>query len=216
MTEPLGEGHGDGARGARARERILAAARSEFAASGFGGGRVERVAAGGGINKERIYAYFGDKRGLFVATVAAAVEEVGSSVGDVGDDLAEFAGRLFDFMAGHPETLRLLGWARLEANEQMSVAAEHLIRLARPEDGIAERQATGGISARWDARDLLLVAWALAEAAHMPPFRPATQEADSVERRRRRLVATVVGALAAPDQPGSNPADHPLDEGDQG
>jgi AcrR family transcriptional regulator len=216
VSEPLVEGQADADRGARARGRILAAARAEFAASGFGGGRVERVAAGAGINKERIYAYFGDKRGLFVATVAAAVEEVGRTVGDVGDDLSEFAGRLFDFMAAHPATLRLLGWARLEASEQMAVAAEHLIRLARPEDDIAARQAAGRISANWDARDLLLIVWALAEASHMPPFSPAGADTDAIERRRRRLVEHTVGLLAAPGTPGGGPERRSPTEGDHG
>jgi AcrR family transcriptional regulator len=185
-------------RATRSRSRILAAARSEFAASGFGGGRVERIAAGAGVNKERIYAYFTDKRGLFVAAVASAVQEVGETVGEVTDDLAGFAGRLFDFLAAHPETLRLLSWARLEASEPMATAAEHLVDLTRPEDEIARQQAEGRVSAAWDPHDLVVVIWGLAQASLMPPFRPSGPDAGVVERRRRALVTTVVGLLAEP------------------
>ncbi|HET6825577.1 MAG TPA: TetR family transcriptional regulator, partial [Amnibacterium sp.] len=111
-TVPLPPGEAD--RASRSRARILEAARAEFAASGFGGGRVERIAARAGINKERIYAYFGDKRSLFAAAVASAVEELGEVVVAGPDGLSGWAERLFDFMAGHPDTLRLLRWSTLE------------------------------------------------------------------------------------------------------
>jgi AcrR family transcriptional regulator len=191
-------------RATRSRSRILAAARVEFAASGFGGGRVERIAAGAGVNKERIYAYFTDKRGLFVATIASAVQEVGETVGAVTEDLAGFAGRLFDFLAEHPETLRLLSWARLEASEPMATAAEHLVDLARPEDDIARWQAEGRVSRTWDPHDLVVVIWGLAQAALMPPFRPTGPDMDVVERRRRELVTAVVGLLAQHDETEGN------------
>jgi AcrR family transcriptional regulator len=198
MPEDVAVAMGERDRAARTRSRILEAARTEFAAAGFGGGRVERIAAGAGINKERIYAYFGDKRGLFVAAVASAVQEVGETVGMEHDDLAAFAGRLFDFMAGHPETLRLLTWARLESSEQMRVAAEQLIDLPRPEDAIARWQAEGRVSRRWHPRDLVAFVWGLCEATHMQPFSPAGPDAASVDRRRRELVLHAVEVLGSP------------------
>ena len=204
-------------RAAATRARILAAARTEFAMSGFGGGRVERVSALAGVNKERIYAYFGDKRGLFVATIASAVQEVGETVGPVPADLAEFAGRLFDFMSTHPETLRLLSWARLEASEEMSAAAEHLIDLGRPEDDIARWQAEGRVSPRWHPHDLVVLMWGLVEAPHMVPWRPGGADSAVVERRRRSLVTETMTLLAGhADGPGSGPsaADDPAPHAD--
>src|SRR5262245_20402677 len=43
-------------------EAILAAATTEFATHGFGGGRVDRIAARAGVNKRMIYHHFGHKR----------------------------------------------------------------------------------------------------------------------------------------------------------
>jgi len=51
------------------RQAILAAARTEFLTHGYHGGRVERIAARAGANKQLIFHYFGSKDGLFAAFV---------------------------------------------------------------------------------------------------------------------------------------------------
>ncbi len=51
---------------------ILAAATKEFAAYGFGGGRVDRISERAGVNKRMIYHYYGDKRGLYLAVLEQA------------------------------------------------------------------------------------------------------------------------------------------------
>lgn len=51
---------------------ILAAATNEFAAFGFGGGRVDRISERAGVNKRMIYHYYGDKRGLYLAVLEQA------------------------------------------------------------------------------------------------------------------------------------------------
>ncbi len=56
----------------RTRELILDAALDEFAERGFEGARIERVAETSGRNKALIYRHFGDKRGLFEASLAQA------------------------------------------------------------------------------------------------------------------------------------------------
>ena len=63
------------------RDAILAAARGEFAAHGYFGARVERIAAAASANKQLIFHYFGSKGGLYSAMVAAVVSEspLGSS-----------------------------------------------------------------------------------------------------------------------------------------
>lgn len=47
------------------QKRILAAAKKEFAKSGFGGARVDVIAARAKANKRMIYHYFGSKERLF-------------------------------------------------------------------------------------------------------------------------------------------------------
>jgi TetR/AcrR family transcriptional regulator len=51
---------------------ILAAATKEFAAYGFGGGRIDRIAERAGVNKRMIYHHYGHKRGLYLAVLEQA------------------------------------------------------------------------------------------------------------------------------------------------
>ena len=53
----------------RSRAEILRAAVSEFAAAGFEGARVDRIAARAGLNKVLIYRYFGNKEDLYLAVL---------------------------------------------------------------------------------------------------------------------------------------------------
>lgn len=187
-------------RGTRSKSRILEAAREEFAASGFGGGRIERISARAGVNKERIYAYFTDKRTLFTATVANAVQEVGRTVTGEAESLEDYAGQLFDFIADHPDTLRLLNWARLETEQ----TSEPLEDLPRPEDAVARWQSAGLVAPQWNPHDLVVFIWGLCEACHVPPFRATGPDAPSIEQRRRALVTYVAGLLAQrSDLPGT-------------
>lgn len=180
-------------RAANTRQRILEAARTEFADSGFGGGRVERIASRAGINKERIYAYFGDKRALFIATIVSAITEVGLTVGQDAEDIVTFAGRVFDFIAEHPQTLRLLTWARLETDPWEEATAQ-LGDVPLPEDMIARWQRDGEVSPEWDPRDLYVIIWGLCEVWHVPPFRENGSEGVS-DGRRRAIVQFIVAVL---------------------
>jgi len=180
-------------RAANTRQRILEAARTEFAASGFGGGRVDRVASLAGVNKERIYAYFGDKRALFIATIVSAVTEVGMTVGQDAEDLVAFAGRVFDFIAQHPQTLRLLTWARLETDPWDEATAQ-LDDLPLPENMIARWQDEGVVSTEWNPRDLYVIIWGLCEVWHVPPFNRDGSGGTS-DHHRKALVQYVVQLL---------------------
>src|SRR5215813_7158270 len=46
-------------------DRILAAAADEFAARGFAGARVDRIAKRARVNKAMLYYHFGSKQGLY-------------------------------------------------------------------------------------------------------------------------------------------------------
>jgi AcrR family transcriptional regulator len=47
------------------RERIFESATREFAQKGYAGARIDDIAREAGVNRQRLYAYFGDKEGLF-------------------------------------------------------------------------------------------------------------------------------------------------------
>ncbi len=197
MSESAQVAAGEADRASRSRARILEAARAEFATSGFGGGRVERIAARAAINKERIYAYFGDKRSLFAAAVASAVEELGTVVVAGPGGLSGWAERLFDFMAAHPDTLRLLRWSNLESDAPSDETDERLAGLPRPEETVARWQREGLVPAQWDPHDLVVLVFGLCEAFQTRPFRPEGPDAATTDRRRRALVRHAVDLLVA-------------------
>lgn len=97
------------------QERILGAARTEFAGLGIAGARVGAIARSANINKERIYAYFGSKEGLFEAVLAESFSKLAADVPlpSTVDELYGYAGRVFDFHYHNPEFTRLLAWESL-------------------------------------------------------------------------------------------------------
>ena len=97
------------------KRKILDAAACEFARSGPDGTTIERIAKLAGVNKERVYNYFGGKPVLFSHVlrdqlVTAAIEVPESAT---EDDIAEYAGRLYDYLRQNPGLARLLQWEAL-------------------------------------------------------------------------------------------------------
>ena len=79
------------------RDRLLAAAAAEFAARGFDGAKVDRIAARARINKAMLYYHFRSKAALYreilrqtFATIAAAVTDVHSHGGSADAQLGRF------------------------------------------------------------------------------------------------------------------------------
>ncbi|PPG92050.1 MULTISPECIES: TetR family transcriptional regulator [unclassified Rathayibacter] len=179
-----------------ARERILRAASVEFAAHGFAGARVDRVAAAAGLNKERLYAYYGGKRGLFVATVVEALGALDETLLAEAADLPDLAGRMFDHVWEHPEFLRLLTWARLEGAGVWEEAGEQLGGVPAPEARVLEWQRTGVVDASWSADDLFIALLGLCEIWHLTPF--ASRSGEETRDRRRAFVVHVAQLVGAP------------------
>ena len=102
------------ARGAATRQRIIDVATREFAEHGIAGARVERVVAAANTNKAQLYAYFGNKEGLFDAIFFASLERIVNVVPINAADLADWAVRLYDEYLQRPDLIRLATWARLE------------------------------------------------------------------------------------------------------
>ena len=67
------------ARGNGAREAILAAARSEFAAKGLNGARVAKIAECVGVNKQMLYYYIGNKDDLYRSALEWVYAEISGS-----------------------------------------------------------------------------------------------------------------------------------------
>ena len=76
---------------APSRERVLAGATEEFAAFGFAGARIDRIARRVGLKVRMIYYHFGNKDGLY----KGVLREIYSSAADMIDRV---------FQEGDPET----------------------------------------------------------------------------------------------------------------
>ena len=66
-----------------------------------------RIAERAGINKERLYKYFGDKQALFETVLTDELDKLAVSVAPVPsgfEEIGEFAGRTFDYQAAHPSS----------------------------------------------------------------------------------------------------------------
>ncbi|MEV7973958.1 TetR family transcriptional regulator [Cellulomonas sp. NPDC089187] len=106
----------------RTRARLLDAAVTEFAEHGPAGARIDRVAAAAGVNKERIYSYFGNKHKLFDAVLAHELDRLAQSVPltpELAEDLGAYAGAVYDYHHGHPHLLRLMAWEGLADDGQL-------------------------------------------------------------------------------------------------
>ena len=97
---------------------LLQEARREFARYGIAGGRINRIAENAGVNKERIYAYFGSKERLFDVAVADALAELVDVVAlQPGDDLGEHVMQSITHHRVAPELPRLLLWEALHYSD---------------------------------------------------------------------------------------------------
>lgn len=177
------------------KQRLIAAGRAEFAAHGLHGARVDRIAEVARSNKAQIYHYFKSKVGLFEAVWNAAVEQIiGSLPFDGDDDLREFAARLSDIYAEHPEIPRLITWQNMERGSVLpnGYAVDDVRRRIAV---LADAQARGVVSDRFEAR--LLFALMLHLAMLWPAIAPEVLTVVDVHdaEERRELVRRVAASL---------------------
>ncbi|MFE6228162.1 MULTISPECIES: TetR/AcrR family transcriptional regulator [unclassified Streptomyces] len=102
------------------RRKLLDAARAEFARHGIAGARVDRIAAASGVNKQRLYANFRSKEGLFAAVISAAYEDLGRHVPvpETLEAARRYVGDIFDYHAKDPTLARLIAWEGLHYGGQ--------------------------------------------------------------------------------------------------
>ncbi|GGV47306.1 HTH-type transcriptional repressor [Kitasatospora herbaricolor] len=97
------------------RGKLLEAAQEEFSEHGLAGARVDRIAERSGVNKQRIYAYFGNKETLFSAVLTRVYEHMGEQVPIPTSEqgLREYVGEVFDYHRRSGDLVRLLAWEGL-------------------------------------------------------------------------------------------------------
>jgi AcrR family transcriptional regulator len=189
------------------RRRLKAAATIEFAERGPDGTTMARIAERAGLNKERLYKYFGDKQALFETVLTDELDRLAAGVTAPERgyaDFGEFAGRTFDYHAAHPELARLLQWEGLGRG----AVADEANRTAHYQDkvkAIAAAQRAGLIDDELDPAHLVFLMIALAawwfSVPQLARMLTGADDSDADEHARRR--ASVVQAaerLAAPRQ----------------
>jgi TetR/AcrR family transcriptional regulator len=137
---------------------ILAAATKEFAAYGFGGGRVDRIAERAGVNKRMIYHHYGHKRGLYLAVLEQAYHRERSAEQKLELDALEPREAMqrlieytFDSFVKDRSFIKLLNdenlhkAAHLKRSKRIAEMHSPLIEIMR---GILERGAAAGVFRR--------------------------------------------------------------------
>ena len=183
----------------RTKQLLLDAATEEFSAYGMAGARIDRIAASAGVNKERIYQYFGKKSeffGIVLERQLAAVMDAVTIIGTGVEAITDYTGRVFDYQVEHPELARLTFWEGLEcdrptAEEKRRAASDSKVALVRA----ALPQITEA-----DARDLLLTILTLADGWQvlhtLDRLYTGTVTRDAARNAsRKKAVVTAVEAL---------------------
>ncbi len=109
-------------RAIKTRQAILAAAIRLFARHGFQGTRIDALASTAKVNRQRLYAYFGNKEKLFEAAMWAVFAQANAEDERLlkldEDDLPQLTALLLrhylDVHRRHPALHRMIGWANLE------------------------------------------------------------------------------------------------------
>ncbi|WP_157961936.1 TetR/AcrR family transcriptional regulator [Acuticoccus kandeliae] len=138
----------------RTRGLIIEAARNAFAREGFGGARIDSIAADSGVNKRMIYYYYVDKEGLFRAvldTIYAELSDASETVDLSGPPLAAI-GAFVDFVwryyLAHPDAISILNNENLHRGEHLARSSE-IGRMKRPLveklEALLERGAAEGV-----------------------------------------------------------------------
>jgi AcrR family transcriptional regulator len=195
--------------GEATRARILAAAQDLFAAQGFHGARVDEIARRSRSNKERIYAYFSDKEGLYAAVmkqafsqIARAEEELcGRLEGREAKFIESWLREYMEFHRSHPHFWRLLAWENLEGGRHAALLgtlrAEGVARLRRICDRLsAAGRLPPGIS--FEAVFLMIVAVSFFWHANAATMTQTLGIALGEEAVRTRLLAEMTALFSSP------------------
>ncbi|MFD0306871.1 TetR family transcriptional regulator [Streptomyces sp. NPDC127119] len=150
---------------------------------------MDRIAKAAGTNVRMIYAYYGSKNQLFDAALTKAITSMAASVPPRPDDLAAWAGDLFDYHRREPAALRINMWAQLERPQSASEPMESYL------------SKTTAVSAAGSAPlspvDLLVLIYAVSQAWYLTPvglLRADGQDPDDPRRiaAHRESVVTAV------------------------
>ncbi|MER5198636.1 TetR family transcriptional regulator [Streptomyces sp. NPDC002755] len=137
------------------RDRIVTAARAEFARYGIAGARISRIAKAAKTSSERLYAYFRSKEALYAFVAEQEMAAVAEATRLDPADLPEYAGRVHDYFLLHPDRFRLMSWGRMEF---AGTTADHATRetVRRKVEQLRKAQEAGHLDPAWEPIDILV------------------------------------------------------------
>ncbi|BAU96714.1 TetR family regulatory protein [Corynebacterium suranareeae] len=113
-------------------EEVVATALTFFAEQGFSETKLERIAKASGMSKRMIHYHFGDKKGLYIKTVAHALNllrpeaeamQLDSAV--PVDGVRKIVEAVYTCITKHPEAVRLLLMENLQAQDGVDSTAAY-------------------------------------------------------------------------------------------
>ncbi|ROO88128.1 TetR family transcriptional regulator [Actinocorallia herbida] len=185
------------------RDRIVEAARAEFARYGIAGARIDRIAKTARTSKERVYAYFRSKEALYAHVASIELAAVADAVHLDPADLPSYAAQMFDYFTAHPDQHRFIAWGRLELAAEPSGddPGPYQTAIVGKLERIRRAQQDGLLDPTWDPVDIMALVsqiahtWsdqtALAAVAHRAA-------ADPAPAARRTAVVRAVTAIFPP------------------
>lgn len=179
------------------KRKIVDAATSEFTERGPDATTMERIAKLAGVNKERVYNYFGSKSELFELVLREKLAIVAETIpmdSFTPEGIGEHAGRLFDYNTEHPELVRLVLWEALSFTAEVPEEEKRRHYYARKTAALRGAQASGNLAEGLPPEHLHFMLLALAGYWSALPqvARMMTDESGHAELERRR--ASVVEA----------------------
>lgn len=182
------------------KRRLLDAAVDEFAEHGPAGARVDRIAKSAGVNKERIYQYFGDKDGLFQAVLDSELLKLAAAnplTPEAAKDLGAYAGRAFDYHRDHPHYLRLLRWEGLAS--ELRPSADRSAHYREKIDAIAAAQAEGALPGDLEPGAVMYAVIALSSWWFVAPrIAPTFLDEAADDDARRAITVELARRLTTP------------------
>ncbi|MBA4022951.1 MAG: TetR/AcrR family transcriptional regulator [Gordonia sp.] len=179
------------------KQRIIDAARAEFADHGLAGARIDRIATTAKASKERLYAYYGDKESLFHAILDEDFGRFLDSVAFDADDLPGYAVAVFDDLRRSPHVQRLMLWGQLQGQaarvrQQADANPQWEARL----DAIRRAQSARVIEATWEPADVLAMIFGIVSCWVITPGSDGNVDLDpGVLETRRQIVRESVGKI---------------------
>lgn len=197
------------------KRKILDAAVTEFAAHGPDGTTIERIARTAGVNKERVYNYFGGKRELFASVLREELAKVARDVpveSFAAEDVGDYAGRAYDYHREHPELSRLMRWEGLVFDTVVPDEEQRREYYSYKTAAVMAGQQSGDVTTSFDADHLMFLILALAgwwSAVPQVARMITAPESEAEHARRRASTVAAARLLASPRKKGMHGAQDP-------